>query len=73
MSQAIFEPDDDIVGRKGEMSGNFMGGGSTRLRINRYLDSFPFTYYLVVSDVRELPSVLAAALRQWFTEVVESG
>lgn len=76
MSQANFEPDDDIVAGGGEMSENFMGGiggGSTRLRINRYLDSFPFTYYLVVSDVRDLPSVLAAALRQWFTEVVESG
>ena len=76
MSQAVFEPEDDIIGGGREMSGNSMGGiggGSTRLRINRYLDSFPFTYYLVVSDVRELPGVLAAALRQWFTEVVESG
>ena len=46
------------------------GGG---VRIKRYLDSFPFPYYLVVGDVRELPGVLAQALRQWFSEVVESG
>jgi midasin len=36
------------------------------------LDSFPFGYYLVVRDVRELPGVLAGALRQWFAEVVET-
>lgn len=39
----------------------------------RYLDTFPFGYYLVVKDVRELPSVLAGALRQWFAESVEVG
>ncbi|KAA8897801.1 hypothetical protein FN846DRAFT_910245 [Sphaerosporella brunnea] len=43
------------------------------IRSERYLDSFPFGYYLVVSDVRELPSVLAGALRQWFVESVEAG
>ena len=47
--------------------------GETKLKIKRYLDGFPFPYYLVVGDVRELPSVLAQALRQWFAEVVESG
>ena len=46
------------------------GGG---VRIKRYLDGFPFPYYLVVGNVRELPGVLAQALRQWFSEVVESG
>lgn len=45
------------------------GGG---VRIKRYMDGFPFPYYLVVGDVRELPGVLAQALRQWFSEVVES-
>ncbi|ORX92053.1 hypothetical protein BCR34DRAFT_608897 [Clohesyomyces aquaticus] len=38
----------------------------------RYMDRFPFRYYLVVRDVRELPGVLAGALRQWFAEVAES-
>ena len=58
MSQAVFEPD---------------ATGVTKLKIKRYLDDFPFPYYLVVGNVRELPSVLAQALRQWFAEVVGSG
>ena len=41
--------------------------------MERYLDTFPFAYYLVVKDVRELPGVLAGALRQWLQEVVEAG
>ena len=58
MTQATFEPD---------------ASGETKLKIRRYLDGFPFAYYLVVGNVKELPGVLAAALRQWFAEVVESG
>lgn len=58
MSQAVFEP---------------VAAGETKLKIKRYLDGFPFAYYLVVGDVRELPGVLAQALRQWFAEVVDRG
>ncbi|KAL2047257.1 hypothetical protein N7G274_001276 [Stereocaulon virgatum] len=47
--------------------------GEIGLKMKRYLDEFPFPYYLVVGNVRELPGVLAQALRQWFTEVVDSG
>ena len=57
MTQAVFEPD---------------AAGETKLNIKPYMDGFPFSYYLVVGDVRELPGVLAQALRQWFAEVVES-
>jgi midasin len=46
---------------------------SGEIKTERYLDSFPFGYYLVVRDVNELPGVLAGALRQWFAESVESG
>jgi len=46
--------------------------GKNELKIVRYLDTFPFQYYLVVSDVKELPGVLATLLRQWFAEVVDS-
>lgn len=46
--------------------------GVSGVKIERYLDTFPFQYYLVVSDVRELPGVLATLLRQWFAEVVDS-
>jgi len=40
--------------------------------MERYLDTFPFQYYVVVSDVKELPGVLATLLRQWFAEVADS-
>ncbi|KAL9040112.1 MAG: hypothetical protein Q9214_004612 [Letrouitia sp. 1 TL-2023] len=58
MNEAVFEPD---------------ASGESRVRMKRYLDGFPFPYYLVVGDVRELPGVLAQALRQWFSEVVDRG
>ncbi len=51
---------------KNEMTGN------SEVKIERYLDTFPFQYYLVVGDVKELPGVLAQLLRQWFSEVAES-
>lgn len=57
MKHATFEPDVN---------------GETKLKVSRYLDGFPFGYYLVVGDVQELPNVLATALRQWFAEVVDS-
>lgn len=57
MKHATFEPDFT---------------GETKLKVSRYLDGFPFGYYLVVGDVKELPNVLATALRQWFAEVVDS-
>ncbi|KAE8442887.1 hypothetical protein EG329_002559 [Mollisiaceae sp. DMI_Dod_QoI] len=44
-----------------------------KLNMSRYLDSFPFQYYIVVGDVKELPGVLETLLRQWFAEVVDSG
>lgn len=69
MSQAIFEP---VAVAGGEDDGSTGGGGGTKLRIKRYLDGFPFAYYLVVGEVGELPGVLATALRQWFAEVVEA-
>jgi midasin len=46
--------------------------GATNVKIERYLDTFPFQYYLIVSDVKELPGVLATLLRQWFAEVADS-
>ncbi|KAL9073027.1 MAG: hypothetical protein Q9157_004900 [Trypethelium eluteriae] len=58
LQKADFVPDE-----KGEM----------KVELRRYLDTFPFQYYLIVRDVVELPGVLAGALRQWFTEVVDIG
>ncbi|KIW15707.1 hypothetical protein PV08_05757 [Exophiala spinifera] len=45
--------------------------GEMRLRTKRYLEDFPFPYYLVVRDVRDLPGVLATALKGWFGSVVD--
>ena len=59
LSQASFEPDMES------------GTGEMKLKMKRYLEGFPFPYYLVVRDVRELPAVLATALKQWFAEVVD--
>ncbi|KAJ9639422.1 AAA ATPase midasin [Coniosporium tulheliwenetii] len=47
-------------------------GQDFKVVTKKYLDTFPFRYYLVVRDVRELPGVLATALRQWFAEVVDT-
>lgn len=47
--------------------------GEMQLKMVKYMDTFPFRYYLIVRDVQELPAVLAGALRQWFAEVVETG
>lgn len=49
---------------------------SGEMRVKRYkymAEIFPFRWWIVVRDVKELPGVLATALRQWFAEVVESG
>ncbi len=47
--------------------------GEMQLKMVKYLDTFPFNYYLIVRDVQELPAVLAGALRQWLAEAVETG
>ncbi|ALC40740.1 CG13185 [Drosophila busckii] len=41
------------------------------VKINNYLDSFPFPYYVIVRDLNQLPLVLSEAMRQWF-ELVNS-
>ncbi|CAH9088613.1 unnamed protein product [Cuscuta europaea] len=46
----------------------FQGGS---VKFNKYLDSFPFPYYLVLKNVESLPRTLADLLRQWF-ELMQS-
>ncbi|OLL27013.1 Midasin [Neolecta irregularis DAH-3] len=43
--------------------------GQMKLEMTRYLDTFPFQYFVVVRDVIDLPGVLSSALRQWFAEI----
>ena len=33
---------------------------------NKYIDSFPFPFYVVLRDIAALPHTLADLLRQWF-------
>ena len=40
----------------------FAGGQPT---FNKYLDSFPFPFYIVLRDIGALPRTLADLLRQW--------
>jgi len=75
--------DDGAAGREGGTAGGGVlelkearfvpdgegAGGASRVVIERYLDSFPFPYYLIVQRLEDLPSALAGLLRTWFAEV----
>ncbi|XP_057977825.1 midasin isoform X2 [Malania oleifera] len=45
------------------MEAAFQGGD---IKFSKYLDSFPFPYYIVLKNIEELPRTLADLLRQWF-------
>ncbi|WWC68040.1 uncharacterized protein I206_101959 [Kwoniella pini CBS 10737] len=49
-----------------------MINGEMKLDMKRYLDTFPFEFYVVLRDVEALPGVLADTLRQWMTRVSQS-
>lgn len=42
---------------------SFSNGAPT---FTKYLDSFPFPYYILLQDIESLPRTLADLLRQWF-------
>ncbi|KAB5558727.1 hypothetical protein GE09DRAFT_1203577 [Coniochaeta sp. 2T2.1] len=63
---------DDAGKKKGDSvlelkEAKFTGDGN--VVIERYLDSFPFQYYLIVHHLDDLPGALAGLLRTWFAEV----
>ncbi|GLT49686.1 hypothetical protein SLA2020_232280 [Shorea laevis] len=37
-----------------------------KILVSKYLDSFPFPYYVVLRNIEALPKTLADLLRQWF-------
>ncbi|KAI9615703.1 hypothetical protein H4Q26_011340 [Puccinia striiformis f. sp. tritici PST-130] len=39
--------------------------GAMELKMERYLDTFPFDYYIILRDVEALPNVLSSTLRQF--------
>lgn len=43
--------------------------GAMSLKVENYLDTFPFEFYVVVRDINELPEMLSLILRQYFSEV----
>jgi midasin len=43
--------------------------GRMELQMQRYLDTFPFDYYVVLRNVEALPEVLSGTLRQFFERV----
>lgn len=46
--------------------------GNLQLKINRYLDTFPFEFYVVVHNITELPEMLSIILRQYFSDLASS-
>lgn len=46
--------------------------GRPTLQMTRYLDTFPFEYFVVVRDVADLPHVLSTTLRQWAQKIAEA-
>ncbi|OBZ68834.1 Midasin [Grifola frondosa] len=46
--------------------------GRMDLHVERYLDTFPFEYYVVLRDVEALPDVLSGTLKQFFERIAES-
>lgn len=43
--------------------------GGSSLKVTKYLDSFPFEFYVVVKNINELPQMLSLILRQYFSEI----
>lgn len=46
--------------------------GNVQLKIDKYLDTFPFEFYVVVHDITELPEMLSVILRQYFSDLASS-
>ena len=34
--------------------------------VKRFIEDYPFPYYMILDDMQALPEVLGDALRQWF-------
>ncbi|CAO1615519.1 unnamed protein product [Jaminaea pallidilutea] len=42
------------------------------MKMDRYMDKFPFSYYVVLREAEALPEVLATTLRQWAEKIREA-
>ncbi|KAF8890019.1 hypothetical protein CPB84DRAFT_1816393 [Gymnopilus junonius] len=45
--------------------------GKVELQLQKYLDTFPFEYYVILREVEALPEVLAGTLKQFFERISE--
>ncbi|CCE86035.1 Piso0_005679 [Millerozyma farinosa CBS 7064] len=45
---------------------------SMNLEVKKYLETFPFDFYVVVRNINELPEMLSLILRQYFSEVAST-
>lgn len=45
--------------------------GRMEVHMERYLDTFPFEYYVVLRSVEALPDVLSGTLKQFFERISE--
>jgi midasin len=45
--------------------------GVMEVKMERYLDSFPFEYYVVLRDVEALPDILSGTVKQFFERISE--
>lgn len=43
------------------------------IRLENYMDMFPFPFYVLLRQLESMPSIMGDALRQWFELVVGSG
>eukprot|EP00180_Rhodochaete_pulchella_P004825 Plantae.Rhodophyta-Rhodochaete_pulchella.ctg9919.p1 GENE.Plantae.Rhodophyta-Rhodochaete_pulchella.ctg9919~~Plantae.Rhodophyta-Rhodochaete_pulchella.ctg9919.p1 ORF type:complete len:146 (+),score=20.50 Plantae.Rhodophyta-Rhodochaete_pulchella.ctg9919:171-608(+) len=70
MLLVLLIPDSEDVSKSivSTQSVHFVGG---KVRRVKYLDDYPFPYYIIMRDAATLPDALADALRQWFELVVE--
>ena len=51
---------------------SFGEGSKARVQLVPYLRDFPFDYYCIVGDTRELANALGTILVQWFSMVSAS-
>jgi len=49
----------------------FAPGG--RMQVRRYLEDFPFPFYVIVEEIAALPAVFGDTLRQWLAAGMDSG
>ena len=73
---AVSEPGAAVDGHQGSIismdKAEFKNvDGKVELHLQKYLDSFPFEYYVVLRNVEALPDVLAGTLKQFFERITD--